>query len=84
MVISKSLKWKVDAENWSFNEEWTDKYVFIVPTFAVPLCLFAMKLCLSDIRGNGAGKLCGGLPVDWNKEMHRKSNFTNKKLDLVY
>ena len=42
MALSKSLKWKVDADNSSFNEEWTDKYVFIVPTFrdAVPVCLY--------------------------------------------
>ena len=42
MALSKSLKWQVDADNSSFNEEWTDKYVFIVPTFrnAVPVCLY--------------------------------------------
>lgn len=41
MALSKSLKRKVDAENRSFNEEWTDKYIFIVPTFrnAVPVYL---------------------------------------------
>lgn len=41
MSLSKSLKRKVDVENRSFNEEWSDKYAFIMPTFsnAKPVCL---------------------------------------------
>lgn len=41
MSLSKSLKRKVDVENRSFNESWTDKYAFILPTFrnAKPVCL---------------------------------------------
>lgn len=51
MALSTSLKQKVDAENQSFNEEWTEKYVFIrqlLKMLYLPAS-FAMKLSLSDI-----------------------------------
>lgn len=41
MALSKAMKRKVDIENRSFNDDWTEKYAFIMPTFrnASPVCL---------------------------------------------
>ena len=41
MALSKAMKRKVDTENRSFNDEWTEKYAFFMPTFrnALPVCL---------------------------------------------
>ncbi|KAJ4928903.1 hypothetical protein JOQ06_004525 [Pogonophryne albipinna] len=46
MSLSKSLKRKVEVENRSFNEEWTDKYAFIMPSFskAKPVCLICNEM----------------------------------------
>lgn len=45
MALSKSMKRKVDVENRLFNDEWTDKYAFIMPTFrkAAPVCLICSE-----------------------------------------
>ena len=45
MALSKSLKRKVDSENREFKEEWTEQYVFILPTFtnANPMCLICNR-----------------------------------------
>lgn len=36
-------KWKADLENWMFNNEWTEKYVFIA-VGANPLCLVSCHM----------------------------------------
>ncbi len=33
MALSKAMKRKVDVENTPFNDDWTEKYAFIMPTF---------------------------------------------------
>ena len=45
MALSKAMKRKVDIENRSFNDDWTEKYAFIMPTFrnASPVCLICNK-----------------------------------------
>ena len=45
MALSKNLKRKVDSENRVFREEWTEKYVFILPDFnnAKPICLICHR-----------------------------------------
>ncbi|RXN13362.1 SCAN domain-containing 3-like isoform X2 [Labeo rohita] len=45
MALSKTMKRKVDVENWSFNDDWTEKYAFIMPTFrnASPVCLICSE-----------------------------------------
>ncbi|CAL8249953.1 unnamed protein product [Arctogadus glacialis] len=44
--LSKNLKRKVDCENRAFNEEWKEKYVFILPVFVnpKPLCLICNEV----------------------------------------
>ncbi|KAL0153882.1 hypothetical protein M9458_050803 [Cirrhinus mrigala] len=45
MALSKTMKRKVDVENRSFNDDWTEKYAFIMPTFrnASPVCLICSE-----------------------------------------
>nr|XP_023701213.1 SCAN domain-containing protein 3-like [Paramormyrops kingsleyae] len=45
MAFSKTMKHKVDVENRSFNDDWTEKYAFIMPTFrnASPVCLICSE-----------------------------------------
>ena len=46
MSLSKSLKWRVDMKNHSFNEDWTGKYADITPSFtnSKPLCIICNEL----------------------------------------
>ncbi|RXN10795.1 SCAN domain-containing 3-like protein [Labeo rohita] len=45
MALSKTMKRKVDVENRSFNDDWTEKYAVIMPTFrnASPVCLICSE-----------------------------------------
>ena len=45
MALSKSTKRNADVENHLFNDEWTDKYAFIVSSFrnATPVCLICSE-----------------------------------------
>lgn len=60
MALPKSLKRKIDAENYSLNKEWTDKYVFIVPTFLD--VSFTMKLSPSQIKQQLSSPVTEKLP----------------------
>ena len=68
MALSKNLKRKIDCENRVFNEEWTDKYVFIMPSFvnAKPLCL----ICNESVS----------VLKEYNIRRHHESKHANFKL----
>ena len=46
MSLSKSLKCRVDVKSCSFNEEWIDKYTFMMQAFreSKPVCLVCNKI----------------------------------------
>lgn len=60
MALPKSLKRKINGENCSFNEEWTDKYVFVMPTFLD--VSFTMKVLPSQIKQQLSSPVAEKLP----------------------
>ncbi|XP_049328031.1 SCAN domain-containing protein 3-like [Astyanax mexicanus] len=68
MALSKNLKRKVESENRIFNEEWTEKYAFILPSF-----LNAKPTCLICNEGVSACK-------EYNIRRHHETKHANFKV----